>query len=104
MHIEQLIPCPRRDLWRTLIQDAELGEHGPMLPLALPGGVAASAGRIIAYRSEAILECAWEGDMLRWELHARGEQTLLVFTHTETAEASLRGRHGLAETHIIDRP
>jgi len=92
MHIERLIPCPPRDLWRSLIQDAELGEHGATLPLALPGGVAASAGKIIAYQSETILECAWEGGVLRWELHPRGEQTLLVFTHTET------------QAHMIERP
>jgi hypothetical protein len=85
MRIERLIPCPRRELWRALIQHAELGEHGPVLRLALPGGVSATAGKITFYRSERILECAWGIDVLRWELHARGEQTLLVFTHAENA-------------------
>ena len=85
MRIERLIPCARRDLWRALIQHAELGEHGPILRLALPGGVSTSAGKITFYRSERILECALGIDVLRWELHARGEQTLLVFTHAENA-------------------
>jgi hypothetical protein len=85
MRIERLITCPRRHLWRALIQHAELGEHGAILRLALPGGVSASAGKIIAYKSGKMLECAWDSAVLRWELHARGEQTLLVFTHTENA-------------------
>ena len=85
MRIERLIPRPRRDLWRALIEHAELGEHGPVLRFARAGGVSASAAKITAYQSEKILECAWDGAVLRWELHARGEQTLLVFTHEENA-------------------
>jgi hypothetical protein len=85
MRIERLITCPHRDLWRALIQHAELGEHGAILRLALPGGVSASAGTITAYESGKMLECAWDSAVLRWELHARGEQTLLVFTHTGNA-------------------
>ena len=80
MRIERLIPRQRRDLWHALIEHAELGELGPVLRLARAGGVSASAAKITAYQSQKILECAWEGAVLRWELHARGEQTLLVFT------------------------
>lgn len=85
MRIERLVPCARRELWRFLIQHAELGEHGAILRLALPGGVSSAAGKITVYRSERILECAWSTEVLRWELHARGDETLLVFTHAESA-------------------
>lgn len=85
MRIERLIPCPRRDLWRALIQHTELGHHGALLRLALPGGLSETAAHITVYESPRILECAWGGDVLRWELHARGDKTLLVFTHAENA-------------------
>jgi hypothetical protein len=85
VRIERLIPCARRDLWRALIQHAELGESGAILRLALPGGVSETAGRITFYESERILECAWGIDVLRWELYAHGDKTLLVFTHAENA-------------------
>jgi hypothetical protein len=90
MRIERFIPRPRGELWRALIEHAELGEDGPMLRLALDGGVSASAGKITAYQSEKILECAWHNDVLRWELHARGEPTLLVFTHERSNETPWR--------------
>jgi hypothetical protein len=34
---------------------------------------------------ERVLECAWGADVLRWELHAQGCMTRLVFTHAECA-------------------
>jgi hypothetical protein len=83
MRIERLIPCSPKDLWCALIQHTELAERGAMLHLALPGGLSATAGRITAYESQKLLECALGGDVLRWELHAQGCQTLLVFTHAE---------------------
>ena len=85
MRIEKLIPCSRRDLWRALIQHTELGEGGATLRLPLPGGLSETAARITVYDSPRVLECAWGGDVLRWELHARGDKTLLVFTHAENA-------------------
>jgi hypothetical protein len=83
MRIERLIPCPPRELWRVLITHTELAERGAMLRLALPGGVSPTAGTITVYESQKTLKCAWGGDVLRWELHARGATTLLVFTHAE---------------------
>jgi hypothetical protein len=85
MRIERLVPCPPEDLWRALIQHAELGEQGAMLRLALPGGLSETAARITVYESPRVLECAWGADVLRWELHARDCMTLLVFTHAECA-------------------
>jgi hypothetical protein len=83
MRIERLIPCPPRELWRVLITHTELAQRGAMLRLALPGGVSLTAGTINVYESQKTLECAWGGDVLRWELRARGATTLLVFTHAE---------------------
>ena len=45
MRIERLVPCPPEDLWRALIQNTELGKHGAMLRLALPGGLSRPRGR-----------------------------------------------------------
>jgi hypothetical protein len=85
MRIERLIPCKPKDLWRALIQHTELAERGALVRLALPEGISPTAGKITVYESEKILECAWGADVLRWELHARGCETLLVFTHAECA-------------------
>ena len=88
MRIERLIPCPPKDLWRALIQHTELAEGGAVLHLALPCGLSQSAGKITVYESQRILECVLGADVLRWELHPRGErgeETLLVFTHAECA-------------------
>ena len=85
MRIERLIPCAPRDLWSALIQHAELGEQGAILRLGLPCGIFEGAGRITAYQSQQLLECAWGSDVLRWELQARDGMTLLVFTSAEHA-------------------
>jgi hypothetical protein len=85
MRIERLIPCPPKDLWRALIQHTELGERGAFVRLSLSDGLSQTPGRITVYESEKLLECAWGSDVLRWELHARGCETLLVFTHAECA-------------------
>lgn len=69
----------------ALIQHTEVGERGPMLRLALPGGLSETAGRITVYESQKILQCAWGCDVLRWELQARDGMTLLVFTHEHDA-------------------
>lgn len=83
MKIERMIACAPRHLWRALIEHTELAERGAALRLALPDGLSPTAGRITVYESQKTLECAWGGDVLRFELQARGEMTLLVFTHTE---------------------
>ena len=80
IRIERFFPCPRRELWRALIQHAEIGKDGALLRLALPGDVSPSVGKITVYESGKRLECARDLDILRWELHERGDQTLLVFT------------------------
>ena len=85
MRIERLVPCTPKELWRALIQHTELGECGPTLRLALPGGASHTAGTITVYESERVLECIAGADILRWELQRRGEATLLVFTHAEDA-------------------
>ena len=85
MRTERLIPRSRREVWQSLIRHAELGVRGPTLRLALPGGISANAGSITTYESERLLECTWGSNLLRWELHALGEQTLLAFTRTETS-------------------
>ena len=85
MRIERLVPCPPADLWRALIQHAELGKQGAMLRLGLPGGLSETAGKITVYESPRVLECVWGADVLRWELRAQGCMTLLVFTHAECA-------------------
>lgn len=85
MRIERLIPCPPAHLWRALIQNTELGKQGAMLRLALPGGLSETAGKITVYESPRVLECALGADVLRWELHAQGCMTRLVFTHAECA-------------------
>jgi hypothetical protein len=81
VRIERLISCTPEELWRALIQHAELGECGAMLRLALPGGLSEYAGPITVYESGKILECAWGCNLLRWEVHARGEATLLAFNN-----------------------
>jgi uncharacterized protein YndB with AHSA1/START domain len=83
MRIERLVPCPPEELWRALIQNAELGREGAMLRLALPGGPSETAGKITVYESPRVLECVWGADVVRWELHAQGCMTRLVFTHAE---------------------
>lgn len=85
MRIERLIPCPPAHLWRALIQNTELGKQGAMLRLALPGGLSETAGKITVYESPRVLECALGAGVLRWELHAQGCMTRLVFTHAECA-------------------
>ena len=85
MRIERLIPCSARDLWRVLITHTELAQRGAVLRLALPGRVSPTAATITVYESQKTLECAWGGEVLRWELHARGATTLLVFTHAKAA-------------------
>ncbi len=85
MRIERLVPCPPKELWRALIRHAELAERGAVIRLALPGGLSEAAGKITAYESEKVLECAWSGGVLRWELAARDGMTLLVFTHEPDA-------------------
>ncbi|HEX6154784.1 MAG TPA: hypothetical protein VFZ54_02095 [Burkholderiales bacterium] len=97
MRIERLIPCQPRELWRALIQHAELADGGPVLRLALPGGVSANAGKITLYKSERVLECCWGIDVLRWELHERESETLLVFTHAENAAPWLACLDSLVE-------
>jgi hypothetical protein len=86
MRIERLIACAPKDLWRALIQQTELGEHGALLRLPLPAGFPAASGRITAYESGKLLECRWGSDVLRWELEPREGMTLLVFTHAECAK------------------
>jgi hypothetical protein len=96
MRIERLIPCPPKDLWGALIRHTELAEHGPVLHLALPCGLSKTEGRITVYESQRVLECALGADVLRWELHPRGEHTLLVFTHAECAAQWLAWLDGIA--------
>ena len=86
MRIERLVPCPPNELWRALIQHAELGERGPSLRLALPGGLSETVARVTVYQSPRLLECSWGGSVLRWELESRDGMTLLVFTHAPDAE------------------
>jgi hypothetical protein len=96
MRIERWIPCPPKDLWHALIRHTELAEAGPVLHLALPCGLSQSEGRITVYESQRILECTLGADVLRWELHPRGEGTLLVFTHAECAAQWLAWLDGIA--------
>jgi hypothetical protein len=96
MRIERLIPCPPTELWRALIQHTELGAEGPVMHLSLPCGLSNSTGRITVYESQRVLECALGADVLRWELHPRGADTLLVFTHAECAAQWLAWLDGIA--------
>jgi hypothetical protein len=87
MRIERLVACPPEVLWRALIQNAEATELGVMLRLALPGGLSETAGRITRYESQALLECCWDGSLLRWELEPRGDGTTrVVITHARDSE------------------
>jgi hypothetical protein len=82
LRVERWLASSPQELWRALIQHSELGEQGPMLRLALAGGVSATAGKIMVYDSQKTLECAWGGGILRWELQACGGMTRFIFTHT----------------------
>jgi hypothetical protein len=87
MRIERLVPCPPKELWWALIENAEATERGVMLRLALPGGVSQVAGKITRYESPTLLECCWDGNVLRWELEPRCEGTThVVFTHGRDTE------------------
>jgi hypothetical protein len=87
MRIERVVPCPPAVLWRALIQNAEATERGVMLRLTLPGGLSETAGRITRYESRTLLECCWEGSLLRWELEASGDGTTrVVITHARDSE------------------
>ena len=55
MRIERLVPCPPKELWWALIENAEATERGVMLRLALPGGVSQVAGKITRYESPTLL-------------------------------------------------
>src|SRR5262245_62964123 len=98
MRIERLVPCPPKELWWALIENAEATERGVMLRLALPGGVSQVAGKITRYESPTLLECCWDGNVLRWELEPRCEGTThVVFTHGPGTE------HLLDElVHFVD--
>jgi len=53
----------------------------------LPGGVSRVAGKITRYESPTLLECCWDGNVLRWELEPRCEGTThVVFTHGPDTE------------------
>src|SRR5215475_10400563 len=91
MRIERLAPCPPKELWWALIENAEATERGVMLRLALPGGVSQVAGKITRYESPTLLECCWDGNVLRWELEPRCEGT----THVPVP-AALEERRGFA--------
>jgi hypothetical protein len=82
MRVERLLSRPPAELWRALIEQTELGEQGPVLRLALPGGMSAIAARIVVYDSHNALECAWGGGTLRWQLQACDGMTRLIVTHT----------------------
>src|SRR5262245_59834780 len=82
MRIERLVPCPAKELWWALIENAEATERGVMLRLALPGEVSQVAVKITRYESPTLLECCCAGNVLRWKLEPRCEgATHLVFTH-----------------------
>jgi len=77
MRTERLVPCPPKDVWATLIQHAALTTRGAVLMLG--GCDAGFAADITVYQSHKVLECVCGEDALRWELHARGKVTLVVF-------------------------
>jgi len=77
MRTERLVPCPPKDVWATLIQHAALTTRGAVLMLG--GCDAGFAADITVYQSHKVLECVCGEDALRWELHARGKMTLVVF-------------------------
>ena len=39
-------------------------------------------GEMLVFDPPRAVEYSWEGEVLRWELDARGGGTLLIFTHT----------------------
>jgi hypothetical protein len=75
MRIELMVPCSHKELWQALIQNAELTERGVTLRLVLSEEAFASAAQITRYESSRLLECCCDGNLLRWQLEARGEET-----------------------------
>jgi len=85
MHSKQLFPCAHTQLWKALINDAELAECGAMLRLVLSRGESESAAQITRYESSRLLECRSDGRLLRWQIEPQGKNTTLV-TFTCTRE------------------
>jgi hypothetical protein len=96
MRSERLIACPPRELWHVLIRETEIAREGAFLRLALAAGVLSDAAKITAYWSGRVLECRCGSGVLRWELHPRKADTLLVFTHAAGADQWLACLDGLA--------
>jgi len=81
MRIERLVPYPPKRLWAKLIQNAEATDQGVVLHVAPPGDARALDCTVVRYESPTLLECRWDGNVLRWELTPHGEgMTLLAFT------------------------
>lgn len=104
LRFERLLTHPPERVWRALTEDDELAlwfparidgarEPGATLRFVFPpkaGQVPADStdegatmpGQMLVFDPPSVLEYEWLGDVLRWELDPRGENTLLTFSHT----------------------
>jgi uncharacterized protein YndB with AHSA1/START domain len=105
---------PPAKVWRALVEPEQLaawfpttidGERAVGAPLRfrLPDDVAEPFdGEMLAFQPPSLLELRWGGDVLRFELEADGDGTLLVFTDT-LEELGKAARDGAGWHECLDR-
>jgi len=98
MRVERLVPCPPKDVWRALIEHAELGARGAVLRLGPAGN--GFVANITVYRSKKILECVRGREVLRWELHPQREMTRVVFISLSANAIKTHMRHSTRTASI----
>jgi uncharacterized protein YndB with AHSA1/START domain len=89
LRFERALAHPPERVWQALTDPAEQGSWHPT-PCELEphegGRVAYDGempdGEVVEYEPPRLLAHTWGGDVLRWELIARGDATMLVLTHT----------------------
>jgi uncharacterized protein YndB with AHSA1/START domain len=105
---------PPEKVWRALVEPEHLAVW---FPTTIDGERAAGArlrfrhrddlaepfdGEMLAFEPPSLLELRWGGDVLRFELEADGDGTLLVFTDT-LEELGKAARDGAGWHECLDR-
>jgi uncharacterized protein YndB with AHSA1/START domain len=105
---------PPEKVWRALVEPAHLAVW---FPTTIDGERAPGArlrfrhrdelaepfdGQMLAFEPPSLLELKWGGDVLRFELEADGDGTLLVFTDT-LEELGKAARDGAGWHECLDR-
>lgn len=93
LRFERVLRHPPERVWAALTETDDLRRWHPS-PFALetrvggavdylpPDGAAFGQGKVMAYEPPHVFAYTWGEDLLRWELTAHDDGTLLVLTHT----------------------